>query len=462
LFRDKTVAVVGMARTGMAVAEVLADLGARVVLYDRKPAAELERELAEAKRLGVEAHVGHPGADLHGVDLLVPSPGVPATSPIFEEAQMLAVMIMSEIELAYRISRAPIIAITGTNGKTTTTVLVGRILQADGRQTYIAGNVAAGEIKLPLITAAHRTSADGVIVAEISTFQLEWVSSFRPKIAALLNIAEDHSDRHATFEEYAALKARVFENQEPDDFAILNLDNPPAASVGELVLAKRLYFSRLKPVEQGAFIEGDLIKVRTDGHEVTACSLDDIRLPGTHNQENVLAAACAAIAFGARPESVARAVRGFEGVEHRMEKVATIGEVNYINNSMCTNVAAFIRSVEAVEGWPVVIAGGKHKGGSLAPMAEAVKERVKHLVLIGTSADEIEEAVRKAGFSDITRAATMDDAVAAAAAVARPGDTVMLAPGCASFDMFSSFEERGQVFKALVERRACSGRGDCG
>lgn len=458
-FTGRTIAVVGMARTGMASARVLTELGANVILFDRKPANQLEREISEAKRLGVEARPGHTGVDLEGVDLLIPSPGVPATAQMFKDAQSRGVEIASEIELAYQISKAPIIAITGTNGKTTTTVLTGEIMKADGREAYIAGNVAAGNIGVPLVTAAQRASSDGILVAEISTFQLEWISSFKPKVAALLNIGTDHVDRH-TYDEYAHLKVRIFENQGPEDFSVINLDNGPARSRSEQVSGKKLYFSRLEQVENGAFIDGDVIKVRIDGREMTACALSDIRLPGTHNQENVLAAACMAIAFGVRPESIVKAVREFEGVVHRMEWVATIDGVGYINNSMCTNVEAFARSVEAVAGRPVVIAGGKHKGGSLKMMADAVKNRAKHLVLIGASAEEIEDAVRSVGFSDITRAGTMQEAVLAASSVAQSGDTVILAPGCASFDMFSNFEERGDVFKAAVRSRASVGRGE--
>jgi len=459
-FAGKTVAIVGMARTGMAAAEVLSKLGARVILFDRKPAVELERELDEARRLGVEARPGHPGADLDGVDVLVPSPGVPAASPIFGDALGRRVEIMSEIELAYRISNAPIVAITGTNGKTTTAVLTGGIMEADGWETYIAGNVAAGELKLPLVKAAHQASENAVIVAEVSTFQLEWVSSFRPKVAALLNVGGDHLDRH-TPEEYVSLKSRVFHYQTPDDYAVVNADNAASAALGERVRAKRLEFSRLRQVEHGAFLDGGSVRVRIDGCEFVACTLDDIaasgNLPGTHSQENVLAATCAAAAFAVRPESIARAVREFAGVEHRMERVATIGGVEYINNSMCTNADAFVRSVEAVGGPAVVIAGGKYKSHSLQPVAEAVRDHARHLVLIGVSAPDIEKAVRSAGFSDITRSDSMEEAVRAAAAVAQPGDTVILAPACASFDMFRSFEERGQVFKDAVRRIQESG-----
>lgn len=452
-FQGKRIAIVGMARTGLAAAEVLTDLGGQVVLYDKKPAKELERQLVEAKRLGVEAVTGTPHVDFNGVDLFVPSPGVPATSPLFEEAKTRGVEIISEIELAYRISKAPIVAITGTNGKTTTTVLTGRIFEADGYETYIGGNVAAGDLKLPLVKAAHQASPDAVIIAEISTFQLEWIASFKPKVAAVLNIGTDHQDRH-TPEEYAALKARIYAYQTEDDYSLVNLDNPGSVSAGEKTRAKKLFFSRIEQVEQGGFIENGLVKVRIDGQEIAACSVDDIRasgtLPGTHSQENVLAAVCAAAAFRVKPESIARAVREFKGVEHRMERVAVIGGVLYINNSMCTNPQAFARSIEAVEAPAVVIAGGKHKGGSLQPAAKAVKRYAKHLVLIGVSADEIEEAVRAEGFSDISRADSLEEAVVRAASIAVPGDTVILAPGCASFDMFNSFEHRGQVFKDAV------------
>lgn len=453
----KTVAVVGMARTGMATAEVLVNLGACVHLYDRRPAEELTEQLAVAKKLGVDARPGCPDVDLAGVDLLVPSPGVPATSPIFEEAKRLGVEVVSEIELAYRISKAPMLAITGTNGKTTTSVLLGRIMESDGRETYIAGNVAAGEIKLPLVMAAYQASTNGVIIAEISTFQLEWISTFKPKVAALLNISTDHADRHTSFDEYAALKARIFENLGPDDFAVANLDNEASISAGKISQGKLLQFSIKQSVPQGGFIEDSVVKVRIGGEETAVCSLSDIRLPGTHNQENVLAAACAAIAFGVKPESIVSALHKFTGVDHRMEPVETINDIHYINNSMCTNPDAFTRSVEAVSGDSIIIAGGKHKGGSLEPMADAVKQHVKHLVLIGASADEIESAVRATGFDRITRSASMEDAVAAAEAVAEPGDTVMLAPGCASFDMFSGFEERGQIFKDIVIRRTAMG-----
>ncbi len=332
----KRIAVIGMARTGLAVAEAMAGLGARVTLYDKKDASDLADPVDAARRLGVDV-------DLAEVDLLVPSPGVPRGLPVFVEAQRLGVEVISEIELAYRLSKAPIIAITGTNGKTTTTVLTGRILSADGRQTFIAGNVAGGDLDLPLVTAAVQAGPDSVIVAEISTFQLEWIASFRPRVAAVLNVSSDHMDRHASISEYVALKDRVFENQTESDYSIINAENPITAAMAPRLRGHVLRFARLAEVDEGAFVSGDDLIVRIGGVESRVCSRSDIRIPGEHNVENVLAAACAAVAFGATPESVEAAVREFTGVEHRLETVATIDGVRYINNSMCTNVEAAVR-----------------------------------------------------------------------------------------------------------------------
>ena len=450
-YSRKTVAVIGMARTGLAVAEVMTDLGARVVLYDKKPEGELTDALAAAVKLGVETRTGTDHPDLSNVDLVVPSPGVPAHLPVFAEAERRGIQTISEIELAHTLSKAPIIAVTGTSGKTTTAVLIGRILTADGRDTYIAGNVVAGDIRLPLISAAHRAGESSVIVAEISTFQLEWIRCFRPKIAVLLNVTSDHLDRHATIEEYGALKSRIFQNQSEHDFAVINAENPFTASLAPSLRGRVMKFARKSAVDEGAFARGEELVVRLGGKETVACTRSDIALRGEHNVENVLAAACAAIAFGARPESVAQAVRAFKPIEHRLEPVAVIGGVEYINNSMCTNVDAAVRSVEAIDRPQIVIAGGKDKGSDYAALAEAFARKAKHVVLIGADADLILRAAEKAGFCAVSRADSMRQAVDAARELAEPGDVVVLTPGCASFDMFSSFEERGRVFKRIVK-----------
>lgn len=439
-----------MARTGLAVAEVATRLGAHVVIYDKKPAAELAEAIAEANRIGVESRTDDAPIDLDNVDLIVPSPGVPRSLPVFSDAQSRGIEIISEIELAYRISPAPIIAVTGTNGKTTTTVLIGHMMQADGRRTFIGGNVAAGDLKLPLITAAYEADASSVIVAEISTFQLEWIAGFKPKIAALLNVTSDHEDRHKDIAEYVALKARIFESQGPDDFAIINAENPITAALAPTLRGRVLKFARLSEVEEGAFVRGDDLIVRLDGRETVVCAKSDIPLRGEHNVENVLAAACAAIAFGAKPESIKKAVRRFQEVEHRLEPVATVEGVLYVNNSMCTNVDAAVRSVEAFDQPQIVIAGGKAKGSDYRLFGDVLKRKAKYVILIGADADLLHRAVRDAGFESVTRAGSMQEAVEAARALAQPGDVVVLTPACASFDMFNSFEHRGQVFKDIV------------
>ncbi|MCX8053562.1 MAG: UDP-N-acetylmuramoyl-L-alanine--D-glutamate ligase [Armatimonadetes bacterium] len=487
-YRDKRIAVIGMARTGLAVAEAMAGLGARIVLYDRKDESKLAEAVEVAHKLGVETRVGTDDVDLIDVDLLVPSPGVPRTLPVFAEAERLGIEIVSEIELAFRLSKAPIIAITGTNGKTTTTVLTGLILAADGRETFVAGNVAGvtslnpflgggkslqtclhsqredsgnsgfsapykegvGEGPVPLITAAIRAGRGGVIVAEVSTFQLEWISSFRPRIAAVLNVSSDHLDRHADIKEYASLKARIFENQTESDYAIINAENPFTAAMAPNLRGRVLRFARFSEVEEGSFIRGEDLIVRLGDEEFRVCSRSDIRIPGEHNVENVLAAACAAIAFGARSESVREAVRRFTGVEHRLETVAVIDGVRYVNNSMCTNVEAAVRSIEAIDEPQIVIAGGKDKGSDYTPLAEVFRRKAKHVVLIGTDAGLIRRAAERADFHAISEAGSMEEAVYKARSVAEPGDVVVLTPGCASFDMFDSFEHRGRVFKEVV------------
>ena len=444
--------MVGMARTGLAVAEVMKDLGAHVVLYDRKSEADLADALATAARLGVEACPGRDNVDLDGVDLLVPSPGVPAKMPVFAEARERGIEVISEIELAYRLAKAPIVAITGTNGKTTTTVLTGRMFQADGRETYIAGNVAAGDIHLPLVMAAHKASADAVIVAEISTFQLEWVESFRPRVAMLLNVTSDHMDRHASVAEYQALKARIFQSQTDGDTAVINAENPFTASLAPKLAGQVLRFATKSEVEQGGFVRGDDLIVRIDDKETVVCKRSDIPLRGSHNVENVLAASCAALTLGAKPESLAKAVREMRPVEHRLESVAVVDGVEYINNSMCTNVDAVVRSIEAIDEPQVVIAGGKAKGKfeDYTPAGEALKRKARHLVLIGADKDMIRKAAEKAGFTAISDADSMQNAVEIARSVAKPGDVVVLTPGLASFDMFKNFEHRGRLFKDIV------------
>jgi len=397
---------------------------------------------------------------LDGVGLVVPSPGVPGDLAALVESRNRGIEVASEIDLAYRISASPIIAVTGTNGKTTTTALIGSILEADGRDVQVAGNISADELKLPLITAARRSTERGVIAAEISSFQLEHINTFRPRVGLLLNVHEDHQKRYADSGDYARAKARLFENQTEADFAVLNGDNPPSASLEPHLKARVLKFTLKSDVDEGAFVRGDELIVRLAESETVVCMRSDIRLRGDCNLENVLAAACATVAFGVEPSSVRQAVREFVPVPHRLEPVAVIDGVEYVNNSMCTNVVAAASSVEAISEPQIVIAGGKAEASDFAAFGKALRNRAKHLILIGADADLIERSAREAGMDRITRAQSMQDAVGIARRLAEPGDVVVLTPGCKSFDMFSSFEERGRVFREIVKdyEREGSGR----
>ncbi len=441
-FDGKTIAVLGMARSGLACADVLTQLGATVRLYDGKPAEQLTQAVAAARALGIEPSVGGAPVDYDGLDALITSPGVPKQSPVLQEAVARGVPVWSEIEAAYRVALAPILAITGTNGKTTTAVLLGEMLRAGGRETFIAGNIAAGDLAMPLIKAAHLADADAAIVAEVSSFQLEWIETFRPKVAALLNITPDHGDRQ-TWDEYVQAKWRIFENQTAEDFAVL----PTGLSQHhrrEMIAARLLAFSTTNPAQSLQVL----------------CPDAQVKMPGTHNLENILAAAAMATASGVGRHAICQVAGTFAGVVHRMEFVAAIGGVRYINNSMCTNVAAFEKSLAALPEPKVVIAGGVFKGDGLAPVAQAVADNhVRALVLIGQSAPDIEAAAHAAGFARVFRAGSLAEAVAGAQAMAEPGDAVLLAPACASFDMFRDFEDRGDQFKAAVRALGQSPQG---
>jgi UDP-N-acetylmuramoylalanine--D-glutamate ligase len=453
-FEGKHIALIGMARTGLAAAPILRNLGAEVRLTDSSPAERLGDRLEAARLLGVQTLAGaSPEEALEGAEIVVPSPGVPQDSEVLRLAVRRGLPILSEIEIAYRICRAPILAVTGTNGKTTTTVLLGEILREAGYKTRVAGNVAADELKQALITAADQAEASDVISAEVSSFQLEWVEQFRPKVGILTNITPDHLNRHRSFAEYAACKARLFAAMRPDDVAVVNALNAPARAIGEGARSQRLWCDRGHGQgENYACIREGQMVVRWQGREHRLGSPQALQIPGTHNLENALAAAGAAIAFGVNPDAVSKALREFRGVPHRMERVAEAGGILYINNSMCTNVDAAVRSLEALGRPAVLIAGGSDKNADYSPLGAVIARHARHLILIGDTADLIETSARGAGFTAISRAESMEEAVSAAIRQAQAGDVVILSPACASFGMFQDFEARGAAFRKVVRR----------
>jgi UDP-N-acetylmuramoylalanine--D-glutamate ligase len=452
-FAGKRIGVAGMARTGLAAAPALRDLGADVTLSDSASREMLGEKAAVAQSLGVRCLFdASPDETLADIDLLVPSPGISRKAPLIRRAVQLGIPILSEIEVAYRIARAPMLAVTGTNGKTTTTLLLGEMMRADGKQTYVAGNIAADSIKLPLISAAMKASMAEVIVAEVSSFQLEWVQQFRPRVGILTNITQDHLDRHGSFDEYAACKARLFTAQQPEDFAVINAVNAPSRRIGEAVRSQVLWFDRGHcQRDNSACIREGRITVRVQGNEYDLGPAESLRIPGRHNLENALAAAAAALAFGVQPGSVIQALENFAGAPHRMESIAEIHGVLYINNSMCTNVDAAVRSLESMDRPTIVISGGVDKNGDFDPWGRCIANHARRLVVIGRDGRRIADSARSHGFEAVDEADTLEDAVALAATYAFPGDAVMLAPACASFDMFRDFEHRGEVFRQTVK-----------
>ncbi len=421
--------VIGLAATGVAVARVLARRGERVTVLDSKERAALDPAiLSELEGLGVSVLTGESLLP-EETTLVIPSPGVPESAAPLIEARARNITVWSEIELAYRIAKAPIAAITGTNGKTTTTAMLGAICRAAGRTAFVCGNIAEDDgIRTPLIEAADRAPETAILVAEISSFQLAQTERFRPKAAAWLNLTPDHLDRYPDLETYAQDKAKILQNQTEGDTAVLNSADPIVVRLAEGVgQGKRVW------------LEGDSPPQR------------NLKVPGKHNLANAEAAAQLARALGIDEESIERGLTEFAGVAHRMERVGSISEATFINNSMCTNPAAVSASLEACAGVVVAICGGKHKGGDLTEMARALANRARLVLLIGEAADALAETLMKQGFTQFQVERTLECAVSEAIACARPGETVILVPGCASFDQFASFEARGQRFRELVQ-----------
>jgi UDP-N-acetylmuramoylalanine--D-glutamate ligase len=387
---------------------------------------------------------GHTPATFLAQDLIVVSPGVPTKLAPLELARAQGVAVWSEIELAWRFLRGKLVAITGSNGKTTTTSLVAHILKTAGIPTLVGGNIG-----VPLMALVERSTDSTVTVAEISSFQLESIEAFRPEIGVLLNLTPDHLDRHASFEEYAAAKMRMFANQLERDAAVLNADDPEVTR--RMPSRPHIYwFSRQKRVAQGAFLKDDQIIFRHDGTETSLARREEIPLRGEHNVENVLAACAAAYLAGAEPAAIAGGVKTFQGVEHRLEFVAEIGGVAFYNDSKATNVDATLKAIEAFPGPLLVILGGKDKGSPYTPLCEPLRSRARLALLIGAAAEKIASDLGDA--VPVERAETLERAVRIALERSKPGDTVLLAPACSSFDQFENYEHRGRAFKEIVAK----------
>lgn len=451
LIKGQRVLVIGMARSGLAAAELLAASGAaKITVADQKKPEELQEALARLKRLPtVETYTGSNPPELvtEELSLIIKSPGVPPTLELFKKAGQLDIPVISEIELAYHFIRTPLIGITGTNGKTTSTALVEAMLN----KARFDPVVAAGNIGNPLSGLAGKISAQGVIVVELSSFQLENIRDFRPFIALFLNFSEDHLDYHGRLEHYFKAKARIFENQVKNDYAILNADDPAVAGLAERCRATVLWFGR-RPVKAGCGVDQGWITLYKDPEDpVPICPVQELALPGEHNLENALAASTAAWAAGADLVSIGKVLREFQAIEHRLELVKTIDGVVYINDSKGTNPGATIKALRSFPGKDIIlIAGGKEKGADFRELAAVIAAEVRFVILLGETKEKLADAVKEAGFSRYKFAANLEEAVSLAQGQARTGDLVLLSPACASWDMFTDYEERGRRFKELV------------
>ena len=450
--KEKRVLVVGLGKSGVASALFLKAHGAQVTVSDTKSGDDLRNEIPTLLDHGITVETGgHGERTFRGQDLIVVSPGVPVDAPPLVQARSLGEMVIGEIELAAQFLPGPIVAITGSNGKTTTTTLTGEIFTAAGVPTLVGGNIGT-----PAISLAERAKPESVIVLEVSSFQLETIQSFHPKVAVVLNVTPDHLDRHGTLEAYVNAKARIFENQTSEDFAVLNADDSTCVAMANRTRAQVFWFSRQKEVKQGAWVRDGAIVFRdglgpeeTVQREIMLAS--EIPLKGAHNLENVLAAVCAGMLMGCAPEKIRQAVRDFKAVEHRLEYVATLRGVDYYNDSKATNVDATIKALESFPANIHLILGGKDKGSDYSVLNDLLRHRVKRVYTIGAAAAKIESQIKNV---EVVHAETLENAVRKANASAEPGDVVLLAPACASFDQFKNYEQRGQVFKEMVRRLA--------
>jgi UDP-N-acetylmuramoylalanine--D-glutamate ligase len=447
----KKVLVIGAGRSGVAASRFLAARGALVVLNDRKgfidwsnDALALKGEDGVVKLLTGDV----PSWLLDQMELVVVSPGVPTRSIPVRYAERAGVQVIGEVELAWRFLRGRVVGITGTNGKTTTTALVGELLKDAGIPAQVGGNIGT-----PLVSLVDSSRDDGWTVAELSSYQLETIDEFRPTVALVLNLMPDHMDRYETLADYGAAKHRIFRNQTSSDVAILNADDPVVSSWASGLEAHVTLFSTERELDEGLFLRGRELVARTWSGERVLMTRDEMQLKGMHNVQNTLAALAAGLACGASPNSMRETVRRFEPVEHRLERVAEVGGVTFYNDSKATNVDAAVKAVEALSDEPgriVLILGGRGKNAPYAPLAPLVERKARALVLIGEDADRIEAELKS--HAHTLRATDMADAVRRAYKAAEPGDAVLLAPACASFDMFTSYEHRGRAFKEEVAR----------
>ncbi|MBQ0018695.1 MAG: UDP-N-acetylmuramoyl-L-alanine--D-glutamate ligase [Clostridiales bacterium] len=450
ILKNKRILVVGLGKSGKAAVEALQEIGAKLSVQDNSSAEKIDAQFIRfMEENDIEMYLGAEPEDMSSWDMLVLSPGVPTDRAFVQAARAAGAEIIGELELAYRLSAAKYVAITGTNGKTTTTTLVGEIFKASGRITAVVGNIGN-----PVVTEAMDSDSDKWMVAEVSSFQLETTSEFHPVVSAILNLTPDHLNRHKTMEAYGAAKASVFAQQDEGEYLVINYDDKLCYSLAADCKAVQVPFSRLEILEFGAYLDGDELLINDGKEIISICRKQDLKIIGNHNIENALAAAAICYFAGIEAEIISEAIKAFPGVEHRIEYCGELDGAAYYNDSKGTNVDASIIAVKALENNIILIAGGDGKSQDFTELAEHLTGPVKALVLLGRDAPIIEEAARKAGFENIYTEKDMEGVLRKCRSLAEAGDKVLLSPACASWDMYDNFEQRGRHFKeCLAEMR---------
>lgn len=450
-YKNKKVLVCGMARSGVSSALLLKRLGAEVTVADIQDEEKLAEYIETLEQNDISTALGkNPDDILKDFDLIIVSPGIPCDLPFFRKAFDLLIPIWGEVELAYSVCENPVIAITGTNGKTTTTALTGEIMKAYKSGSEVVGNIGVPFTEKVLDMASFGN--DAYIVVEISSFQLETAYTFRPVISAVLNITPDHLNRHKTIRNYTDIKERIFAKQRENDFTVLNYDDQACREMAQRTRAKVLFFSRLERLDEGVFLRGDEIVLKRGGYDEAVIKKTDLLIFGNHNIENVMAAVCIAACAGVPLDVVRQVLKGFKGVEHRIEFVEELDGVSYYNDSKATNTDSAIKALEAIDKPVLLIGGGKEKDADFSDWVKLFAGKVKLLVVLGETADKIIQTCKAYNFDSYEKVNSLKDAVELCRAKAVEGDCVLLSPACASFDMFDNYEQRGTIFKQYVRQ----------
>lgn len=443
--KNKNVLLVGLARTGISTIKKLYEKGAKIIVNDIKSEEKLKDILDDLNGYDVKYILGEHIEDISGIDLTIVSPGVPLDLDFIKKIKSANIEVIGEIEVSYRLSKSFFIGLTGTNGKTTTTTLVGEIFKSANKDTYIVGNIGK-----PVIDTVDKSNQDSVLVTELSSFQLESIKKFKPRISAILNITPDHLNRHKTMENYIDAKCRVFENQDENDFTILNYDCETTRELRKNCKSKVVYFSRKEILNEGVYVKDDIITINLNDKEIELMNISEISIPGSHNLENALAAVSIAFIYGLDMEVVREVLKTFGGVEHRLEFVRQINDIKFVNDSKGTNPDASIKALSSYENPIILIAGGLDKKSDFTEFTKLFNGKVKHVILLGETADMIRDSAIKQGFNNYHKVENMEEAVEKAYKLASPHDVVLLSPACASWDMYESYEVRGNHFKNEV------------